>query len=109
MPAAAGGKDYFGNVPFEVAPNGRDWHKFSAGFQYYPQPVVEDIYPKQGPAVGLGVINFYGSGFRDDYKLAELGCKVGSSVGKAIKVSSTQLRCVIEDMELVNDGEYAAA
>lgn len=32
MPKADGGDQYFGNVPLEVAPNGRDWNKFTGGF-----------------------------------------------------------------------------
>lgn len=38
--------------------------------------------------MGIGVINFYGEGFRDDYNNVELGCKVGDAVGKAVYVSS---------------------
>jgi hypothetical protein len=36
MPRAQGGELYFGNVPFAVAPNGKDWTEFIGGFQYYP-------------------------------------------------------------------------
>jgi hypothetical protein len=32
MPRAAAGDKFFGNVPFEVAPNGKDWNKFLGGF-----------------------------------------------------------------------------
>ena len=92
-----------------MAPNGKDWNNFVGGFQYYPQPIVDDIYPKQGPNEGVGVINFYGEGFRDDYQLADLGCKIGDSVGKAVFISSKQLKCVVEDMELVAEGEYLPA
>jgi hypothetical protein len=46
MPAAEGGDDYFGNVDLEVNPNGISWIPFEGGFQYYEQPVVEDIDPK---------------------------------------------------------------
>ena len=35
MPAAKEGPAYFGNVAFEVTPNGNDWTKFTGGFQYY--------------------------------------------------------------------------
>lgn len=44
---------------------------FPGGFQYYQQPIVVDIDPKNGPAHGVGVINFYGSGFKD-FALADL-------------------------------------
>lgn len=32
MPKAAGGEKQFGNVPFAVAPNGKDWNNFVGGF-----------------------------------------------------------------------------
>ena len=38
MTRAREGPDYFGSVDFAVTPNGNDWHVFSAGFHYYPQP-----------------------------------------------------------------------
>jgi len=109
MAKAQEGDEFFGNVPFSVAPNGKDWHNFIGGFQYYRQPIVDDIFPKTGPSVGTGIINFYGEGFRDDYNLAELGCKVGNSVGKAVLVSSKQMKCIVEEMELTNEGEYLPA
>ncbi len=66
---------------------------------------MEDIYPKTGPAVGTGVINFYGDGFRDDYNLVSLGCKVGEAMGKGYYVSKNQLKCVIDEMELIPEGD----
>lgn len=60
MPAAEPGDAYFGNVDFAVTPNGHAWYPFDGGFQYYEQPVVEDIDPKTGPSTGVGIINFYG-------------------------------------------------
>lgn len=86
-----------------MTPNGNDWHNFIGGFQYYPQPVVEDIYPKQGPNLGLGIINFYGVGFRNDYNLEDLACKIGDSIGVAIYDAEKKIvRCVVNDMPLVN-------
>ena len=87
MPQAQEGDDYFGNVDLSVAANGHSWHDFDGGFQYYQQPIVEDIDPKNGPNAGSGIINFYGYGFRADYPLANLGCKIGDSHGKAYFVS----------------------
>jgi len=55
------------------------------------------------------VINFYGEGFRNDYQLVDLACKVGDSVGKAVFISTKHIKCVVEDMELVNEGEYLPA
>jgi hypothetical protein len=93
MPPAVDGPNYFGNVNFKVSPNGgtrdEDWHTFNGGFQYYQQPIVEDIFPKQGPNIGTGVINFYGSGFRADFPLAKLGCRVGQRIGTAVFVSQS--------------------
>jgi len=89
MPAAQEGPNYFGNVDFAVAANGETWKFFDGGFQYYKNPIVEDIYPKTGPAQGIGIINFYGSGFRSDFPLANLGCKIGNSTGMAVLISDT--------------------
>jgi hypothetical protein len=51
MVKAQGGDSYFGNVAFSVSANGgRDWNNFVGGFQYYQQPSLDDIFPKQGPA-----------------------------------------------------------
>lgn len=86
--AAEAGPDYFGNVDFAISVNnGADWHTFSGGFQYYEQPKVDDIHPKSGPAHGVGVINFYGSGFRSDYALVDLECKIGNNIGVAVFIS----------------------
>jgi len=89
MVAAELGEDFFGNVEFAVAANGETWKYFEGGFQYYKNPIVEDIYPRSGPAQGIGIINFYGSGFRADFLNAELGCKIGNSVGHAVFVSDS--------------------
>lgn len=70
LPPADDGEDFFGNVEFAVAANGATWKYFEGGFQYYKNPIVEDIYPRSGPAQGLGIVNFYGSGFRADFPLA---------------------------------------
>ena len=88
MPPAGPGPDYFGNVPLEVSVNnGAEWIVYELGFQYYQQPIVADIWPKTGPAVGAGVINFYGENFRSDFSLAVLKCKIGESLGIAFFVT----------------------
>jgi len=56
------------------------WVEFS-DFFYYDQIVLDDMTPRNGPAEGRGIIYFYGSGFRDDYRGVELGCKVGDAIG----------------------------
>lgn len=98
--AAKGGKDFFGNVPFEVTVNGDDWHQFTGGFQYYEQPIVNDIYPKSGPNVGHGKIKFYGEKFRSDFQLAEVYCKVGDSYGKGKVIDSKNMECEVSDLPL---------
>lgn len=66
---------------------------------------MEDIDPKTGPSSGVGIINFYGDGFRADYPLAELGCKIGDAQGKAYFVSTRQVKCVVEDIPLLAEDE----
>ena len=109
MVAAAQGEDFFGNVEFAVAANGESWKYFEGGFQYYKNPIVEDIFPRRGPAQGIGIVNFYGSGFRANFPNAELGCKIGNSIGHAVFISDTQIRCVVEDIETVAEGERLTA
>lgn len=109
MPAAQSGPNFFGNVDFAISANGVDWKEYEGGFQYYKNPIVEDIFPKSGPAQGIGIINFYGSGFRSDFPLAKIGCKIGDSIGDAIVISDTQLRCVVEDIPTVAEGEKLPA
>ncbi len=40
------------------------------------------MYPHIGPSEGKGIIYFYGRNFRDDFELADVGCKIGDAVGK---------------------------
>lgn len=82
----------------------KGWFDFDL-FYYYHQIELNDIQPRQGPADGEGVINFYGHGFRDDFKHHEVGCKVGEAIGRGTVVSSSEIRCVVEEMDLVNEGE----
>jgi hypothetical protein len=41
--------------------------------------------------------------------LAKLGCKIGNSFGQAVFISKNQIRCVVEDMEKVEEGERLPA
>jgi hypothetical protein len=59
--------------------------------------------------MGVGIISFYGSGFRNDYGLVDMACKVGDSIGKAVYISDKHIKCVVEDMPLINEGEYLPA
>jgi IPT/TIG domain len=62
------------------------------------------MFPHIGPSEGKGIVRIYGKNFRDDFALQEVGCKIGESVGKARVISSTEMRCVVEEMELVDEG-----
>jgi len=41
-----------------------------------------------------------GSGFRSDFELCELACRIGDYKGEAIIVDSKELDCIIPDMSL---------
>ena len=97
------GPNHFGNVDFAVVIDG-NWHKFPGGFQYYEQIELDDMYPHDGPSEGKGAIYFYGRGFREDYRNAEVGCRIGDSIGKGKVLSSTTIKCVVEEMSLVDEG-----
>lgn len=38
-----------------------------------------------------------------------MACKIGDSIGKAVYMNPRHIKCVVEDMELVNEGEYLPA
>lgn len=80
------------------------WVEFS-DFFYYDQIKIDDMNPRNGPAEGKGIIYFYGSGFRDDYKNAQLGCKVGEAIGQGVLIDSGTIKCTIDEMELLNEGD----
>jgi hypothetical protein len=56
------------------------------------------MYPHIGPSEGRGIINFYGRNFRDDFALADIGCKIGDAVGKGKVINANTIRCTIEEM-----------
>lgn len=66
---------------------------------------MDDMYPHIGPSEGEGIIYFYGRNFRDDYELADVQCKVGDYTGKGkVESSGTAIKCVVEEMGLVDEG-----
>lgn len=67
------------------------------------------MFPKIGPSEGKGIINFYGRGFRDDYDLSDIGCKIGDSIGKGKVITANHIKCVVEEMQLVDDGYSLSA
>lgn len=96
-----------GTVKFGIQVDGT-WTDLGS-FYYYKQIQLADINPKIGPADGEGFIYLYGENFRDDFKDAAPGCKIGQSIGKAVLTEPGTFRCVVEDMDLVNEGEALPA
>lgn len=63
------------------------------------------MYPHIGPSEGKGAIYFYGKNFRDDFELADVGCKIGDAIGKGKVVNSgSAIKCIVEEMALVDEG-----
>jgi hypothetical protein len=56
------------------------WVSFG-DFFYYKQIELDEVQPTYGPANGNGIIYLYGDNFRSDFANAELGCKIGESIG----------------------------
>ena len=102
IPKSTYGDDFFGNVPLEVTVNGLDYHKMEGGFQYYPQVIVHDIFPKTGPAKGNGIINFYGEKFRDDFPLARPSCRFGEYYGVGQVINENEMKCHIPNIQVMN-------
>ena len=68
------------------------------------------MYPHIGPSEGKGIIYFYGKNFRDDFELADVGCQIGDAVGKGKVINSgAAVKCVIEDISLVDEGQSLPA
>lgn len=109
MVPAKGGPTWFGTVDLAVVIDG-NWHKFAGGFTYYEQPELDDMYPRIGPAEGKGIVYFYGAKFRDDFENADVGCKIGDSIGKGKVVNNgAAIKCVIDDLVLVDEGQALPA
>lgn len=92
-----------GSVKFGISFDG-SWTDFG-NFFYYTQIELDDVYPRYGPADGHGIITLYGAKFRDDFPNAELGCKIGENIGQGQLIDQNTVRCVVEHMDLVNEGE----
>lgn len=86
--------DFFGRINFEVSVNGADYKKFTRGFVYYKQPAVDDVEPLLGPATGGSLVLIYGSGFRNDFDVANLTCAIGQTRGEALLIDDTRINCI---------------
>lgn len=91
-----------GAVPFGFSMDG-SWTAFD-DFYFYRQIELTEVTPLYGPAVGNGLIYLYGKNFRDEFARAELGCKIGSAVGRGELIAGNTIRCFVEEMELVPEG-----
>ena len=60
--------------------------------------------PRTGPSEGRGIIYFYGRNFREDFPLADVGCKIGDAVGKGKVMNGNTIRCTVDEMALVDEG-----
>lgn len=81
-----------------------NWNEFG-NFYYYNQISFETMTPNFGPSEGEGEIKMTGDNFRNDFHGVEIGCKVGESIGKGIMTDENTIKCVVEELELVNEDE----
>ena len=61
--------------------------------------------PTYGPSEGEGEILFSGDNFREDFQGVEIGCKLGDSIGQGEIIQPGTIKCIVEDMALVDEGE----
>jgi len=53
----------------------------------------------------MGEIFFTGDNFREDFQGIEIGCKLGDAIGQGELSSPGVIKCVVEQMALVEEGE----
>ena len=104
IPPSAAGGTYFGNVALEVSVNGIDFVKVPRGFQYYQQPIVNDVSPLRGPVTGGATIMVYGGPFRANFDLANFTCGIGDFYSNAIVINDHTLQCSSPIMERPKNG-----
>ena len=90
--------NYTGYVDMDVYLNGVDEIEYKEGFFYYQQPTIDSIYPKTGPSTGETIFHVFGKDFRDDFRGANLVCKVGSCLGKGEVISDKEMKCYFENL-----------
>ena len=91
-------KDFTGYVDMDVYLNGVDEIEFKDGFYYYIQPTIDSIYPKTGPSTGNTTFHVFGKDFRDDFKGADIKCKVGSCIGEGEVISDKEMKCNFDNL-----------
>jgi len=93
-------KESTGLVPFGIKID--DGWTDLGRFHFYTQVALDDVVPRYGPAQGRGLIYLTGQRFTNSFPNAELGCKIGKSVGKGTLVDANTIVCTVESIELVN-------
>ena len=61
--------------------------------------------PNFGPSEGEGLITMKGQNFRNDFSGVEIGCRVGESIGKGFLSEEGVMKCIVEEMDLVDIDE----
>ena len=91
-------QDYAGYVDLGVIFNKKDEIKFNNGFYYYIQPTISSVFPLTAPSTGKTIFHVFGQNFREDFKGADLKCKVGSCIGKGKVISNTEMKCYFDNL-----------
>ena len=98
-------ENYTGYVDLDILVNGVDKIEFKDGFYYYQQPTVDSVYPKVGPSSGKTIFHVFGKDFKDDFRGAQVTCKVGSCLGKGEIISEKEVKCNFDNLP-VEELEY---
>ena len=91
-------ENYNGYVDLGLILNKKDLIEFKDGFYYYIQPTIQSVYPLTGPSTGNTIFHVFGKNFRDDFRGADLKCKVGSCIGEGKVVSNTEMQCFFDNL-----------
>jgi hypothetical protein len=92
-----------GPVKFGLMFDG-SWNEFGE-FYYYKQITFATMAPNFGPNEGYGLITMTGDNFRNDFNGVMIGCRVGEAIGKGFMDEEGVMKCIVEQMELVDQDE----
>ena len=90
--------NYVGYVDLGLNLNKKETMEFKDGFYYYIQPTVDSVYPLTGPSTGKTKFHVFGKNFRDDFKGANLKCRVGSCIGEGKIISQNKMECYFDNL-----------
>ena len=88
--------NYAGYVDLGIVLNQKDLVEFKDGFYYYVQPTIDSVYPLTGPSTGNTIFHIFGKDFRDDFRGADVKCKVGSCIGEGKVISNKEVKCFFD-------------